>query len=182
MKQKRVFEQMLMWLGLGLAVMPFMAVANDGLTRLVMRMDFYRVIQNVIVPTEVRLVGVLLYPLGLRPVVVGEYLAIGAEEKLLVEIAWNCVGWQSLVFFGVTGWMGMQAGKYSLWSKLKVWLIGGLGTVLVNLARMALVVAAAYYVGQNAAMVLHDYGSLILNAGWLGGLWWFSYRFVLEEK
>ena len=43
-----------------LMVMPLVASFNDVLTRIVIGLDYYKVIQNVIVPWEVRMVGVLL--------------------------------------------------------------------------------------------------------------------------
>src|SRR3989344_8923885 len=113
--QKKTFTHILLILVIVLALMPFVSTFNDLLTRAVMRLDFYRYIQNVIVPWEVRMVGVILYPLGFQPSIVGEYLAIGGSstpfgrsEQFLIEIAWNCIGWQSLLFFIITTFVGLQ--------------------------------------------------------------------------
>jgi len=58
-----------------------------------MRLDSYRFIQEVVVPWEVRMVGVMLYPFGFQPSVIGDYPALGNKDPFLIEIAWNCVGW-----------------------------------------------------------------------------------------
>ena len=180
--QKQTFTYIFLILVLVLMAMPFVTTFNDLLTRLVMRLDAYRIIQDYVVPLEVRMVGVILWPFGFKPAVMGEYLAIGKESPLLIEIAWNCIGWQSLLFFILTAWVGLQGDRYSNFSKLKAWTIGFLGTFLVNLLRIAVVVIIAFYFGQNVAIIFHDYGSTLAVLGWLFFFWYFSYSFVLEPK
>ncbi|OGM18946.1 hypothetical protein A2686_03040 [Candidatus Woesebacteria bacterium RIFCSPHIGHO2_01_FULL_38_10] len=189
--QKQTFKYILLIVVFVLVFMPFVTTFNDLLTRLVMSLDAYRVIQNYVVPWEVRMVGVLLYPFGFRPSIVGEYLAIGGspgfagqagQSQFLIEIAWNCIGWQSLLFFLITAFVGLQGDKYTNFSKVKAWIIGFLGTFLVNLLRIAVVALIAFYLGQNVAIVFHDYGSTLTVLAWLFFFWWFSYTFVLETK
>ena len=180
--QKKIFSNTLLILVFILMAMPFVTTFNNVLTHLVMELDFYKVIENVVVPWEVRMVGVILWPFGFRPSVVGEYLAIGINSPLLIEIAWNCIGWQSFVIFIITTAVGLQGDYYSNMSKLKALIIGLLGTFLVNLVRIAMVAVVAWYFGQNVTIIIHDYGSTIINIVWLLFYWWFSYRFVLEEK
>jgi exosortase/archaeosortase family protein len=155
---------------------------NDVLTRAVMSLDAYKIIQDYVVPWEVKMVGVMLYPFGFQPTVFGEYLAIGKEQPFLIEIAWNCIGWQSLLFFLLTAWVGLQGDRYTNFSKAKAWIIGFLGTFLVNLVRIAFVAVIAFYFGQNIAIIFHDYSSTILVLGWLFVFWWFSYSYVLESS
>jgi exosortase/archaeosortase family protein len=181
--QKQTFALVLLILVMVLAVMPFAATFNDLLTRLVMSLKWYRIIQEYVIPWEVRMVGVLLYPLGLKPGVAGDYLSINrGAEPFLVEIAWNCIGWQSILFFLMTAWVGLQGDRYTNMSKIKAWIIGFLGTFLVNLLRIALVTVIAYYLGQKIAIIFHDYGSTITVIGWLLVFWWFVYAYVLEER
>lgn len=187
MKPKQTFTSIFFIVVLVLMFMPFVSTFNDLLTRLIMSLDSYRFIQNVIVPWEVRMVGVILWPLGLRPAIMGEYLAIGGgpstgSGRFLIEIAWNCIGWQSLVFFLLTAWVGFQGDQYQMLSKIKAWMIGFLGTFLINLLRIAIVAVIAYFFGQNVASIFHDYGSTLAVLAWLFLFWWFSYSFVLEEK
>src|SRR3990167_11331270 len=147
--EKKTYINIFLILVLVLVAMPFVSTFNDLLTRLVMRLDFYRFIQNVIVPWEIRMVGVILTPLGFQPSVVGEYLAIGREDPFLIEIAWNCIGWQSLLFFIITTFVGLQGDRYTNFSKVKALVIGFLGTFLINLFRIAGVALIAFYFGQN---------------------------------
>lgn len=181
--EKDTFIFIFLILVLVLMAMPFITTFNDLLTRLVMRLDFYRVIQNVVVPWEIRMVGVLLFPFGFKPAIIGEYLAITrGGSPFLIEIVWNCIGWQSLLFFLITAFVGLQGDKYSNFSKFKALIIGLLGTFLVNLFRIALVTLIAYWFGQNVAIIFHDYGSTLAVIGWLFFFWYFSYSFVLEER
>ena len=180
--QKKTFIYIFLILVFVLMFMPFVTTFNDILTRVVMNLDAYKFIQNYVVPWEIRMVGVILYPFGFQPAVVGEYLAIGKEQPFLIEIAWNCVGWQSLLFFVLTSWIGLQGDRYTNLSKVKAWLIGFLGTFLVNLGRIAFVVIIAFYFGQNVAIIFHDYGSTLAVLGWLFIYWWFSYSFVLASR
>jgi exosortase/archaeosortase family protein len=179
---KATFSYIFIILAFVLMLMPFVTTFNDILTRIVMSLDAYRYIQDYVVPWEVRLVGVILYPFGFAPQVMGDYLAIGTGEKFLIEIAWNCIGWQSLLFFIMTAFVGLQGDKYTFGSKLKALAIGFLGTFLINLLRITFVVLLSYYFGQNVAIIFHDYGSTLAVIGWLLFFWWFSYNFVLEEK
>lgn len=181
--QKQTFVTIFLILVLALSFLPFLSAFNDLLTRLVISLDYYKVIEDFIVPWEIRMVGVLLYPLGLKPIVAGDYLAIGGvSSPMLIEIAWNCIGWQSLLFFVITCWIGFQGERYTLLSKLKAWLIGFLGTFLINLLRISLVVLVALFFGQKVAIIIHDYGSLLVIIGWLFFFWYFTYAFILEKK
>ena len=182
LEQKKQFKYLLAILALILLLMPLLTTMNDVLTRVVMRLDYYRYIQDYIIPWEIRMVAVIIAPLGLNPVISGEYLKLGGINGLLLEIAWNCVGWQSLLFFIITAFIGLQGDQYSWVSKIKALLIGVLGTLIINLLRITGVALIAYYLGQNVAMVLHDYGSTLLIIIWLFFFWWFSYSFVLESK
>lgn len=180
---KSVFINIFIILALLLICMPFVTAFNDMLTRFVMNLDFYRVIQDYVVPQEIRMVGVILAPLGFKTEVMGQYLVINNQEKpFLIEIAWNCIGWQSLLFFIITALVGLQGDKYTNISKIKALVIGLSGTFLVNLVRIGLVTLIAYYFGQTVAIIFHDYGSTLAVVLWLLFFWWFSYSYVLEEK
>lgn len=194
MNRKKTFKNIFLILVFVLITMPFFAAFNQILTNLVMQIDGYRFIQDYIVPWEVRMAGVLLLPFGFDPSVAGEYLAIGGikshpgfgeqagHSKMLIEIAWNCIGWQSLLFFVITAWVGLQGDTYTNISKFKAFVIGLLGTFLVNLLRIAMVVIIAFYFGQKVSVYFHDYVSTIITIGWLLYFWRLSYAYVLEEK
>jgi exosortase/archaeosortase family protein len=93
-------------------------------------------------------------------------------------IGWNCVGWQGLVLLGLTFAVGLR--PQDGWeARLHVILIGVLGTVIVNLARIALVAVLAAYAGYYPAIFVHDWAATILTVVWLAGFWLFAQRYVI---
>lgn len=179
---KNTFITLFLILVLLLMFFPLLATFNDILTRIVVNLRGYWFIREVIVPFEVRLVAVILSAMGFDVSVTREYVVLGKSAPFVAEIVWNCIGWQSILFFGITAFIGLQGDQYTNLSKLKALIIGILGTFLVNILRIVVVVLGAYYLGQNFALIIHDYGSLLVVILWLFGFWWFVYRFVLEEK
>lgn len=169
---------------LALMFFPLMATFNDLLTRLVINLRGYWFIREVIVPFEVRLVAVVLAGMGFDVAVTREYVVLGQTQAqpFIAEIVWNCIGWQSLLFFAITTFVGLQGDRYTNLSKLKALIIGAFGTFLVNILRIVAVVLVAYYFGQYPALIIHDYGSILAVILWLFFFWWFSYTFVLEER
>ena len=179
---KDTFVTLFLILVLILMSFPLMSTFNDILTRIVINLRGYWFIREVIVPVEVRMVAVVLAAMGFDVGVTREYVVLGRSAPFLAEIVWNCIGWQSLLFFIITAFVGLQGDKYTNLSKLKALLIGTLGTFLVNIFRIVIVVLVAYKFGQLPATIVHDYGALLAVIGWLFFFWWFSYSFVLEEK
>lgn len=92
------------------------------------------------------------------------------------------MGWQSLLFFIITAFVGLQGDRYSNLSKFKALIIGLLGTFLVNLFRITIVTLIAFYFGQSVAIIFHDYGSTLVVIAWLFVFWWFVYSYVLESN
>jgi len=176
------FVTLFLILVLILIFMPFLATFNDLLTRLVINLRGYSLIREYIVPFEVRMVAVVLATFGFDVAVTKEYVVLGNSQPFLTEIVWNCIGWQSLLFFVITAFIGLQGDKYTNLSKFKAAVLGALGTFLVNILRIVAVVLVAYYFGQSPAIIVHDYGSLLAVIAWLFFFWWFVYTFVLETK
>lgn len=182
-QSKRTLSTVLILLVLILVFLPFWTSFQDLLTRLVMRVGWYRALQDWIVPYELRVVGTILTLVGF-PIRVGRaYIewtkASGGNE--VIYLAWNCVGWQTLVLFMVTLFTGLS-GRHTIVSKFETLLIGILGTYLINMFRLVFVVVVYFLVGRPFGIVFHDYFSNLLTLGWLFGFWWFSYAFVLDEK
>lgn len=180
---KDTFLTLFLILTLVLVFMPFLATFNDLLTRAVINLRGYSFIRDYIVPAEVRMVAVVLAGLGFDVAVTSEYVVLGQtqEQPFIAEIVWNCIGWQSLLFFIITAFVGLQGDKYTNLSKAKAAIIGVLGTFLVNIFRIVFVVLVAFYFGQYPAIIIHDYGSILAVIFWLFFFWWFAYSFVLEE-
>lgn len=182
-ESKRALLRIVSLGALVLVVLPFWTTFQDVLTRVVMGVGWYKSIQSAIVPYELRVVGSVLTLMGL-PIRVGQaYLewskAGGSTEVIYLQ--WNCVGWQTVVLFGVTLVSGL-AGRYSLPSKLQTLAIGLLGTYLVNLLRLALVVVVYFLVGRPLGVVFHDYFSNLMTLVWLFGFWWFAHKSVLDAR
>ncbi|MEK7166134.1 MAG: exosortase/archaeosortase family protein [Patescibacteria group bacterium] len=166
-----------------LLTLPFWIIFQDVLTRGVMSVGWYRQIQEVIVPYELRVIGTILASFHL-PVSVGNaYIEwpLQKGQNEVIYLIWNCVGWQTLILFIITLMTGL-AGKHSLISKIEVLLIGILGTYLLNIFRLVLVILVYMEVGRTLGRVFHDYFSSLLTLSWLFFFWWFSYKFILEEK
>lgn len=182
-KPKRVFIWIFAILVAALMVFPVFVSLNELLTAIVLNLKGYRFVLKFIVPLEVRWVSAILNFLGVNAYSAGEYVLIRqiGRQSALVELIWNCVGWQSLIMFIVTGIVGFSR-DYSIISRIKAFVLGFLGTFLVNILRIVLVILAFSGVSPKIASVFHEYGALIINTGWLFFFWWFVSNFILEKK
>lgn len=177
MKEKRTFAIIFALFAILLAVLPFLVSFNEILTHLVESFRLYMWVQERIVPLEVKMVGVLVKPLGI------DYLA--HQNGMTVNgtyagMTWNCIGWQSLLLLLITLVVGLR-GNYTFWSKVETVLIGLLGTFLVNLGRLTFIVLLLAYFRPLFAVVYHDYLAAIMTIIWLFGFWWFAYSFILQR-
>ena len=178
-KQKRVFKIALAALAIMLVILPFVVSINDILTRLVESAGWYMWVQQKIIPWEIRLVGVMVKPLGIEFIARPEgFTANGIYARL----SWNCIGWQSLFLFLITLPIGFRGGEFTFFSKIEAFLIGILGTFLINLLRIVFTTILLVVSRPLFAMVFHDYLAAIMTIVFLVVFWWFSYAFVLEEK
>lgn len=180
-------RQTYLWLFIGLAftlmVFPVLNSMNELMTQIALNLKGYRIIAQVIVPFEVRWVTAVLRLLGVDAYTTGEYVLIKelGKQGRLVEIIWNCVGWQSLIMFLVTAGVAFQK-KFTLVSKVKALLFGLIGTYMINIIRISIVILFFRSFDFRIAIIFHDYGAILTNTGWLFLLWWFCFNFVLEEK
>jgi exosortase/archaeosortase family protein len=186
MQQKKTFKMLLVLLVIMLSVLPFVTTFNSVLTALVDKVGLYKTLQGYLVPFESRLViGVVRefnIPAFLAPVgdTVSLYLLKG-KVYLPVQIQWNCLGWQSLLLLGISFAFGFE-GYFSGVSKLECILIGFLGTFLINIFRMVFIIIGAYFINGLFAFLVHDYLAALTTIIWLMFFWWFSYKYILEER
>mgnify|MGYP001139749580 CR=1 FL=1 len=178
MQQKKVFQYIFISLAIMLMVLPFVLPFNDILTRIVEKSGWYMWIQEKIVPWEVKMVGVMVKPLGIKFVAYPEGFK---ANGIYAELSWNCIGWQSLALFLISLPFGFKGGNYTFFSKIEAFLIGILGTFLINLLRITFTVVLLVVSKPLYAIVFHDYLAAIMTVIWLVVFWWFSYAFVLEE-
>lgn len=175
------FRTLFLFLAAILLILPFITTFNEFLTSVVMKIKLYRLIQDFIVPSQVKMITVILRLLGIEAYPGLVTVSFGKAIGQVVEISWNCIGWQSVILLLISLFTGLQ-GPYKIYSKFQTVVIGFLGTFLVNLIRVTLVILVTYYFGRLPGMIFHDYFSTIMIIAWLFFFWWFSFSFVLERK
>lgn len=162
-----------------LVILPFVSTFDDVLTAIGMQLGIAGPLQA-IVPVEVRVTVALLGALGIRAAAAGNQLVVwnstGAPQTLF--ISWNCVGWQSLVLLGVSLFVGLQ-GQMAWSSRFEVIVFGITGTLLINIARIAMVCAIAASGGYLPAVLFHDYGGTLLLVGWLFAFWLIAFNWLI---
>ncbi len=179
MRQKKIFNLIFMLLAILLIVLPFLVSFNEALTKVVEKFTLYVWVQERLVPIEVTMVKLLSLPFGINFIAHPNGMTVNGT---FLGMTWNCLGWQSLFLLGITLLVGLRSNKYSLISKIKTIIIGLLGTFWINLLRLTLIVLIWAYARPIYFYVYHDYLSAIVTVIWLFVFWWFSYKFVLEEK
>jgi len=162
-----------------LMVLPLVTTFDDLLTSLAMGLGANNPLQA-IVPVESRIVVRMLGLLGVHAAASGSHMVVwdGSGSMHTLFISWNCIGWQSLILFGVSLISGLRGG-HGLEMRVQVILIGVAGTMLLNLVRVALVALIAATVGVGPAIFLHDYGGTVLFVGFLFAFWAFAQRWIL---
>lgn len=179
MKQKRTFQVVLIGLAILLMTLPVMLTFNDVITRLVMRVGAYRWLQERVVPLEVGVVGVILRPTGIKYVAFKDGMKVG---DVPLKLAWNCVGWQSMILFVISASVALKSGDYRRWSKVKALVLGGLGIFWLNILRVLIVVVLAIYAKPIYQYVFHDILAAVMTVAFLVAFWWWAYSFILEEQ
>ncbi len=163
-----------------LLVLPFVTTFDDLLNTLGTRLGLEAAVQAVARPEAHAVVGVLGW-CGVKAVVAGPQIlvwdATGHAQYLLISA--TCLGWQSLILLGLSLLVGLR-GPFGAGARLQVVLIGLLGTLLVNLLRMAAVALVAVQAGFVPAVMFHDYGGTALIVLWLFAFWGFANRWILQ--
>jgi exosortase/archaeosortase family protein len=164
---------------LTLLALPFVTTYDDLLTAGAMRLGVAGPLQSVS-PVEARMVVALLQLFGVHAAAAGSQLVVwsAAGEAINLFISWNCIGWQSLVLLGASLVVGLR-GAFSAEARLQVLLVGLLGTVLVNVIRVALVCLLAASAGRTPALIVHDYGGTLMTVAWLFAFWAIAQRWIL---
>lgn len=179
MHQKKVFKILFVGLAMLLLLLPLVLSLQDMLTKLLLWTGWYDWIQTTIVPYEIHMVGILLELLGItfRPGYYGVF-----ANGIYANISWNCLGWQSLVFFMASLPFGLMGGKYTYLTVIEAIVIGLTGTFLINLLRMTFTIVLLVISRPLFVLVFHDYVAAIVTVCWLFIYWSFSYKYVLESK
>jgi exosortase/archaeosortase family protein len=162
-----------------LMLLPLVTTFDDFLTSWALQLGVNNPLQA-IVPVEARMVVSLLGFVGVRAAASGSDIVVwdGAGSMHALFISWNCIGWQSLLLLGLSFFSGLR-GRQPVASRLQVIVIGVCGTMLLNLARVAMVAALEATWGHLPALIFHDYGGTILVIGWLFVFWIGVQRWIL---
>ena len=165
-----------------LMVLPLVTTFDELLTTWAMHLGANNPLQA-IVPAEARMVVSLLGLVGVHAAASGSHIVVwdasGSMHTLF--ISWNCIGWQSLILFGVSLVTGLRRG-HSFEMRTQVVLIGVAGTMLLNLVRVALVALIAATIGVAPAIFFHDYGGTLLFVGFLFAFWALAQRWILTPS
>jgi exosortase/archaeosortase family protein len=165
-----------------LLILPFVTTFDEFLTAATKQFGLVHPLLSLAAP-EARAVVALLGVLGVKAQAAGDVLYVwdwaGQRQALLIST--TCIGWQSLILLGLSCLVGLR-GPYSREAKVQVLLIGVLGTVLVNLARMTVVCMVAAEFGFWPAVLVHDYGGTLIIVAWLFAFWTFAHRWVIDDQ
>jgi len=179
---KKTFSFIFLILALTLLLLPFVTSVSEFMTSVLDRLGWYKILTDYIVPFETRAIAGIIKLLGYQVQAAPKTVSIfrnGGWET--VGISWNCIGWQSIILFGMTLVVGLQ-NSFTKISKVECIIIGFLGTVLVNILRITIITYLIFNFNAIPATVLHDYLSAFVLIIWLFFFWWFSYGYILEEK
>jgi len=162
-----------------LMVLPLVTTFDELLTAWAMSLGANNPLQA-IVPAESRMVVGILGVIGVHAAASGSHLVVWdtAGSMHTLFISWNCIGWQSLVLFGISLLTGLRGG-HSLEARAQVVVIGLAGTMLLNLVRVSLVAVVAATIGVGPAVFFHDYGGTVLFLAFLFAFWAFAQRWIL---
>jgi exosortase/archaeosortase family protein len=165
-----------------LMLLPLVTTFDDFLTTWALQLGVNNPLQA-IVPVEARMVVSLLGLIGVRAAAAGSDIVVwdGAGSMHTLFISWNCIGWQSLLLLGMSFFSGLR-GRQPIASRLQVIVIGVGGTMLLNLARVAMVAALEATWGHVPALMFHDYGGTILVIGWLFVFWTAVQRWIVPAS
>jgi exosortase/archaeosortase family protein len=162
-----------------LMVLPLVTTFDELLTTWAMSLGANNPLQA-IVPAESRMVVGILGVIGVHAAASGSHLVVwdasGSMHTLF--ISWNCIGWQSLILFGISLLTGLR-GTHSLEARVQVVVIGLAGTMLLNLVRVSLVAVIAATIGVGPAIFFHDYGGTVVFLAFLFAFWAFAQRWIL---
>lgn len=169
-----------------LMLFPFINSMNQLLVKIIEPALFVKPLQDRLIPYEVTLVRVILSFLRV-PMTQGAPGAIAItiignrEGEIPVVIAWNCIGWQSLLVILSTLAAGLF-GKFTLASKIEALIIGVLGTFWLNIMRISLIFFLFYHINGPFAMAFHDYAGPLITIAWVFIFWFYTFNLVLVPQ
>src|SRR3989454_5905614 len=165
-----------------LMVLPLVTTFDELLTSWAMRLGADNPLQA-IVPVEARMVVSLLGLVGIHAAASGSHLVVwdSAGSMHTLFISWNCIGWQSLILFGVSLISGLRGG-HTLESRAQVLCIGLAGTMLLDLLRVAALGGVAADRGGGPAVPVPHFGGADPFVRLFFRFWTFAQRWILPSQ
>lgn len=156
-----------------LTTLPFYITFNEFLTWIVKSFGLWYFIDNYISPIIATMTTSLLQLMNIKAALNGPLIYIdGPTGGVALYIAWNCIGWQSIVIFSAISYIALKDNEMPKLEKLVTILLGLEGTILVNILRIVLVGLVAVHFGRIQAMIFHDYFGTLISLSWLLGFWY----------
>lgn len=175
----KVFTALFILLTFSILTLPLITTSEHFLTRAANSIGTLKLVTDVIVPHEAKIIAVVLAPLGFDVATTPTGIYV---NDILVTIWWSCIGWQSLLLTVISLWAGLSGG-FTRGSKIDVIILAILGFFFLTVIRLVSVAVVGVYFGTLVALVYHDYfAATLLTFFWLFAFWWFAYRYVLETK
>lgn len=177
MSEEKGYAVLIIAASFTLMIMPFYITFNELLTEVIKSIGLWWLIENYIAPIVARLTASMLALLGLEATLSGPVVYLSAPGgAVALYIAWNCIGWQSIVVFSAISYLVLKESPLPRYEKLTTFIVGIQGTVLVNILRIALVGLIAVWAGKGPAILFHDYFGSLVTLGWLVLFWFMSTR------
>ena len=172
-RERRSIAILLISASLILVTLPFYITFNEFLTSTVKSIGLWWIIDTYISPIIASMTSSLLQSMGVKAFVSGSiiYLA-NPSGGVALHIAWNCIGWQSLVIFSAISYLALRDSGMPRLEKIVTIILGLEGTILVNIVRIALVGLIAVFFGKIQAIIFHDYFGTLMSFSWLLGFWY----------
>lgn len=161
-----------------LLTLPFYITFNELLTSIVKSIGLWYFIDRYISPIVAAMTSSMLQLMNIKASFNGPIVyIIEPTENIALYIAWNCIGWQSLVIFTAISYLALKDSRLPRFEKFIIIILGLEGTLLINILRIALVGLVAAYLGKLHAIIFHDYIGSLISFGWLLGFWYlFSHK------
>ncbi|MCS7125447.1 MAG: exosortase/archaeosortase family protein [Aigarchaeota archaeon] len=166
-----------------LLILPFYITFNEFFTSVVKSIGLWYFIDRYISPIVAAMTSSMLQLMNIKASFSGSIVyIIKSTEIMALYIAWNCIGWQSLVIFSAISYLSLRDSRLPRLEKLVIIILGLEGTLLINIFRIALVGLVAVYFGKLHAILFHDYIGSLISFGWLLGFWYlFSHKSSRES-
>lgn len=179
-------KKYLLGLAVFLLLLPLLATFSAFLTYSLDTSGWYKPVEKYVVPFEAGMVRSAIGLFGIRTMVYQnstkyEFVMLKDAGNINVDLAWNCLGWQSMLVLAASLIAGLHK-KYTAISRIECVVIGIAGTLLINILRMSFIALGSFYLSDIFVYLLHDYFAVVIGFFWLLFFWWFSYAFILEER